>query len=55
VRHPRSTRFRRTGLPTYRFPTGIDDDAFYRRVSEALERGYLLYGGPALSDTALIL
>jgi hypothetical protein len=37
------------GLPRYRLLTGIDDDAFCRRVSEALERGYLLYGSPALT------
>jgi hypothetical protein len=37
------------GLPRYRLLTGIDDDAFCRRVSEALERGYVLYGSPALT------
>ncbi|MET9151649.1 DUF1737 domain-containing protein [Streptomyces griseoflavus] len=35
------------GLPVYRVLTGPDDPAFCRRVSEALERGYLLHGGPA--------
>jgi hypothetical protein len=35
------------GLPTYRLLTGPDDDAFCRRVSEALELGYRLYGRPA--------
>ena len=35
------------GLPTYRVLTGPDDDAFCRRVSEALELGYRLYGSPA--------
>jgi len=35
------------GLPTYRILTGPDDAAFCRRVSEALEMGYLLYGSPA--------
>jgi hypothetical protein len=31
----------------YRLLTGPDDDAFCRRVSEALELGYELYGSPA--------
>lgn len=35
------------GLPTYRILTGPDDDAFCRRVSEALALGYRLYGSPA--------
>lgn len=35
------------GLPTYRLLTGPDDAAFCRRVSEALEMGYRLYGSPA--------
>jgi hypothetical protein len=35
------------GLPQYRLLTGKDDDAFCRRVSEALARGYQLYGSPA--------
>jgi hypothetical protein len=35
------------GLPTYRILTGPDDDVFCRRVSEALELGYQLYGSPA--------
>lgn len=34
-------------LPTYRLLTGPDDAAFCKRVSEALEMGYLLYGTPA--------
>lgn len=29
--------------------TGPDDEAFCRRVSEALELGYELYGNPAIS------
>jgi hypothetical protein len=37
------------GLPVYRLLTGSDDDAFCRRVSEALQLGYQLYGGPALA------
>jgi hypothetical protein len=36
-------------LPSYRVLTGPDDDAFCRRVSEALELGYQLYGGPAVT------
>ena len=35
------------GLPRYRVLTGPDDAAFCRRVSEALDLGYLLHGGPA--------
>jgi len=35
------------GLPVYRLLTGPDDAAFCRRVSEALEMGYRLYGPPA--------
>lgn len=36
-----------TGLPRYRLLTGPDDAKFCRRVSEALELGYRLYGSPA--------
>ena len=35
------------GLPIYRLLTGADDDAFCRRVSDALTMGYRLYGSPA--------
>ena len=35
------------GLPTYRILTGPDDAAFCRRVSEAIDLGYELYGSPA--------
>jgi len=35
------------GLPVYRILTGPDDASFCRRVSAALEQGYLLYGSPA--------
>jgi len=37
------------GQPIYRVLTGPDDAAFCRRVSEALELGYRLHGGPALT------
>lgn len=33
----------------YRVLTGPDDKAFCARVSEALENGYRLHGGPALT------
>ena len=33
--------------PIYRLLTGKDDDAFCKRVSEALIDGYQLYGSPA--------
>ena len=36
------------GLPSYRILTG-PDDAFCRRVSEALALGYRLYGSPAVT------
>ena len=36
-------------LPRYRLLTGVDDSAFCERVSEALELGYELHGGPALT------
>lgn len=35
------------GLPIYRLLTGPDDAEFCRRVSQALEMGYRLYGSPA--------
>ena len=35
------------GLPAYRVLTGPDDEAFCRRVSEALTLGYQLHGSPA--------
>jgi hypothetical protein len=35
------------GLPIYRVLTGVDDDAFCHRVSEALALGYRLHGSPA--------
>ncbi len=34
-------------LPIYRLLTGKDDATFCRRVSEALELGYRLYGSPS--------
>jgi hypothetical protein len=36
-------------LPRYRVLTGPDDEEFCRQVSEALDLGYVLHGGPALS------
>ena len=36
-------------LPRYRLLTGPDDAAFCRRVSEMLDLGYVLHGGPALT------
>lgn len=35
------------GMPRYRLLTGKDDAAFCRRVSDAIELGYRLYGSPA--------
>lgn len=36
-------------LPRYRVLTGPDDEVFCRRVSEALDLGYVLHGGPAVA------
>jgi hypothetical protein len=36
-------------LPRYRVLTGPDDEAFCRRVSEALDLGYELHGSPSLT------
>ena len=35
--------------PRYRLLTGPDDDAFCYRVSQALDLGYELHGGPAIT------
>ena len=46
-----------THYPRYRVLTGVDDDRFCYRVSEALELGYELHGGPAITtkgDTAYV-
>ena len=37
------------GLPRYRVLTGPDDATFCHRVSEALDLGYRLYQGPAVT------
>ncbi|MEU0677045.1 DUF1737 domain-containing protein [Streptomyces sp. NPDC006172] len=37
------------GLPAYRVLTGPDDETFCRRVSEAIELGYELHAGPAVT------
>jgi hypothetical protein len=37
----------------YRLLTGPDDAAFCERVSRALEEGYRLHGGPALTFDGL--
>ncbi|MEU5566630.1 DUF1737 domain-containing protein [Micromonospora musae] len=38
-----------SGLPRYRVLTGPDDEAFCRRVSAALDLGFRLHGGPAVT------
>ncbi len=38
-------------LPRYRVLTGPDDAAFCRRVSAALELGYRLHEGPAVTSS----
>ncbi|WP_433216296.1 DUF1737 domain-containing protein [Microtetraspora malaysiensis] len=37
------------GLPRYRVLTGPDDEAFCRRVSEAIDLGFRLHGTPAIT------
>lgn len=37
----------------YRLLTGTDDAEFCRRVSEALEEGYVLHGSPAITFNGL--
>ncbi len=44
-----------TNYPRYRVLTGPDDDEFCRRVSEALDLGYELHGGPAITSSATIV
>jgi hypothetical protein len=36
-------------LTVYRYLTGPDDSTFCHRVSEALSKGWLLYGSPTLT------
>jgi hypothetical protein len=36
-------------LPVYRVLTGPDDEAFCRRISEAIALGYRLHGDPAVT------
>ncbi len=38
-------------LPRYRLLTGPDDERFCRRVSAAMDRGYILYGSPGATCT----
>ncbi len=35
--------------PRYRLLTGPDDETFCRRVSQALDEGYRLYGSPSVT------
>jgi len=37
------------GLPVYRVLAGPDDAEFCRRVSEAMDMGYMLHEGPAVT------
>ena len=39
-------------MKVYRYLTGPDDSAFCHRVSEALNKGWQLHGGPALTYDA---
>jgi hypothetical protein len=40
-------------LTLYRFITGPDDSAFCHRVTEALSKGWMLYGTPQLTFDAV--
>jgi hypothetical protein len=46
ARAPLSTKKTTT---VYRYLTGPDDSSFCHRVSEALSKGWLLYGSPTLT------
>ncbi len=37
------------GLPIYRVLTGPDEETFCRRVSDALDLGYVLHAGPVIT------
>ncbi|HVY43955.1 MAG TPA: DUF1737 domain-containing protein [Hyphomicrobiaceae bacterium] len=39
-------------MKLYRYLTGVDDAKFCHRVSEALNRGWALYGNPTLTFDA---
>ena len=39
-------------MQLYRYLTGPDDSSFCHRVSEALNRGWKLYGAPSLAYDA---
>jgi hypothetical protein len=41
------------GLTRYRLFTGPDDKTFCHRVSEALDLGYRLHGGPTLTHNGV--
>lgn len=47
---PLSTKKRTT---VYRYLTGVDDSSFCHRVSDALSKGWLLYGSPTLTFDAV--
>ena len=40
-------------LPRYRLLTGPDDEHFCRRVSEALDAGFILYGSPSATHDGI--
>ena len=50
ARSPLSTR---KTMTVYRYLTGVDDSSFCHKVTEALSKGWQLYGSPTLTfDTA---
>lgn len=42
----------RKRITVYRYLTGPDDQSFCHRVTEALSKGWLLYGSPTLTFDA---
>jgi hypothetical protein len=44
-----------SSYPRYRVLTGPDDDTFCHRVSEALDLGYELHGGPAIASSGDVI
>jgi len=46
---PQSPLTTRKRVTVYRYLTGVDDASFCHRVTEALSKGWQLYGSPALT------
>ena len=50
ARSPLSTR---KTIIVYRYLTGVDDSSFCHKVTEALSKGWQLYGSPTLTFDAV--